>query len=218
MRLGRRREPFSHRDWPFEIKHDGFRSLAYVGDGKCRLISRHQNQFKSFNALCASIAAELRVGRCILDGEIVALDADGRSDFNDLLFRRGEPRFYAFDLLWSDGEDLRLLPLPDRKQRLRQSLPKKSERLLYCDHIDERGEELFRFACDCDLEGIVAKHKFSPYSASEETSWVKIKNPAYSQILGRDELFDRMAGREPASARLTDGWAGCALVCAEADM
>jgi len=90
MRLGRRTEPFNHRDWLIEIKMDGFRAMAYVEDGHCRLISRNQNAFKSFNHLCSGIAAELRVGRCILDGEIVVLDADGRSNLNDLLFRRGE--------------------------------------------------------------------------------------------------------------------------------
>jgi bifunctional non-homologous end joining protein LigD len=162
--------------------------------------------------------AELHVSRAILDGEIVVLDADGRSNFNDLLFRRGEARFYAFDLLWRDGEDLRFLPLPDRIQRLRQCLPKRSSRVLYCHHIDERGEELFKLACERDLEGIVAKHKFSPYSTAEGTSWVKIKNPAYSQVLGRDELFDRMTGKEPTRIRATDGWSGCVLACAEVGM
>jgi bifunctional non-homologous end joining protein LigD len=75
---------------------------------KCRLISRNGNQFKSFPALAESLPAELRAGSAILDGEIVALDRHGKTQFRDLLFRRGEPRYYAFDLLWCDGEDLRL--------------------------------------------------------------------------------------------------------------
>jgi len=85
---------------------DGFRSLAYVHDGDCHLISRNGNQFKSFPALVESLPAELLAGSAVLDGEIVALDRHGKTQFKDLLFRRCEPRFYAFDLLWADGEDL----------------------------------------------------------------------------------------------------------------
>ena len=69
--LGRKTEPFSHPDWLFEVKWDGFRSLAYVHDGECRLLSRKGNQFKSFPALNEAIAAELGARSAILDGEIV---------------------------------------------------------------------------------------------------------------------------------------------------
>src|SRR5215467_15855098 len=77
--------------------------------------------------------------------------------------RRGEPRFYMFDLLYWNGEDLRYFPLADRKHRLRGAVSIEAERLLYCDHIEERGKHLFRLACKRDLEGIVAKRKFDPY-------------------------------------------------------
>jgi hypothetical protein len=80
-----------------------------------------------------------------------------------------EPRFCAFDLLWCEGEDLRLFPLNERKQRLR-SVMMPSNRLLYCDHIEEHGEKLFHLACAKDLEGIVAKRKFDPYT--ERTQWL----------------------------------------------
>ena len=108
MPLGRARAFFSHPEWLYEIKWDGLRSLAYVHDGECRLISRNGNRFKSFPALAEVLPAELRARSAILDGEIVALDRQGKTQFKDLLFRRGEPRFYAFDLLWADGEDLRV--------------------------------------------------------------------------------------------------------------
>ncbi len=107
MPLGRSREPFSHPEWLYEIKWDGFRSLAYVHEGECRPISRNGNQFKSFPALAESLPAELHARSVVLDGEIVCLDRHGKTQFRDLLFRRGEPRFYAFDLLWCDGEGLR---------------------------------------------------------------------------------------------------------------
>jgi bifunctional non-homologous end joining protein LigD len=109
--------------WIFEVKWDGFRALAYVHGGDCRLISRNGNQFKSFPTLAESLPAELRVQSAILDGEIVCLDRHGKTQFKDLLFRRGEPRFYAFDLLWCEGEDLRYLPLIERKLRSRSVVP-----------------------------------------------------------------------------------------------
>jgi bifunctional non-homologous end joining protein LigD len=163
MPLVRRAEPFTHPDWLFEIKWDGFRSLAHIQDGQCRLVSRNGNDFMTFPALNFSLPVECRARRAVLDGEIVCLDDTGRSQFRNLLFRRGEPRFYAFDLLYCDGEDLRYLRLEERKHRLRSVLPRISERLLYCDHVELAGAEFFEAACEGDLEGIVAKRKFDPY-------------------------------------------------------
>jgi hypothetical protein len=111
MTLGRAPEPFSHPDWLFEIKWDGFRSLVRIEQGKCRLISRKGNEFKSFRTLSESLLAELNVRSAVLDGEIVCLNDDGKPEFRDLLFRRGEARFVAFDLLWCDGQDFRYSPL-----------------------------------------------------------------------------------------------------------
>src|SRR2546425_2845567 len=110
MPLGRRAAPFDHPEWVFEVKHDGFRAIAYVKAGHCELVS-------------------------------------------------------------------------------------------YVDHLEERGEELFQLACREDLEGIVAKWKNGLYDAERVRSWVKIKNPGYSQILGRQELFDRR-NRDRKSTRL----------------
>jgi len=113
MSLGRARGPFSHPDWFFEIKWDGFRSLVRVEQQRCKLISRNGNEFKSFSTLNPAITAELKGQSAVLGGEIVCLDDDGRTQFRELLFHRGEPRFIAFDLLWCEGEDLRYLPLCD---------------------------------------------------------------------------------------------------------
>jgi bifunctional non-homologous end joining protein LigD len=154
--------PFSHQDWRYELKYDGFRSLAFIGHGECRLVSRNGNQFKSFSSLSTAIAKEIR-GPVVLDGEIVCLDKNGKSQFRDLLFHRYEPRFVAFDILQCNGEDLRYLPLIDRKLRLRSVLPQRSDRIVYCDHIEHCGEDLFRLACQHDIEGIVAKPKHNPY-------------------------------------------------------
>ena len=164
----------------------------------------------------------------MLDGEIVCLDSHGKPQFRDLPFRRAEPLFYAFDILWDEhaksddeeemrrfrnGEDLRYLPLIDRKLRLHAVVPKRGERILYCDHIDGDGEELFRLACEHDLEGIVAKRKSDPY-LSEHATWLKIRYQKYSQWVGREELFERERGSDPDF----QVWDGCALACEGAEV
>jgi bifunctional non-homologous end joining protein LigD len=169
MTLVRLGEPFSDPDWLFEVKHDGFRALCYIEDGAVKLVSRRGHVYKGFRVLCESIAADLRVKEAILDGEIVCLDQEGHSQFNKLMRHRGEPRFYAFDLLWFNGEDLRSWRLLDRKAALRNIVPTKSERLLLVDHIEGRGEDLFRLACKRDLEGVVAKWKRGAYMQGERT-------------------------------------------------
>jgi ATP-dependent DNA ligase len=120
MRLARRPEPFDHPDWIYEIKFDGFRGLAYVEEERCRLVSRRRHEYTSFRHLNASIG-QLLVQDAVIDGEIVCLDRLGRSQFYELMFHRGEPYFYAFDLLWLNGQDLRELPLLERKRRCASS-------------------------------------------------------------------------------------------------
>jgi hypothetical protein len=135
----------------------------------------------------------------------------------DLLFYRGEPCFVTFDLLWDAGADLRHLPLIQRKLRLRSIIRENAERILYAGHVEECGKDLFALACHLDLEGVVAKRRSGLYlSDSEETSWLKIRNRDYSQMQGRNELFDRSAGQRETAE--TDGWAGCVLACGEAGM
>jgi bifunctional non-homologous end joining protein LigD len=95
--------------------------------------------------------------------------------------------FCAFDLLFLDGRDLRARPLLERKRMLRKIV---RPPLLYVDHVAGEGVELFRMVCDRDLEGIVAKLAAGSYD-STNSSWVKIKNPFYSQAAGRREFFDR---------------------------
>ncbi len=200
MPLGRRAAPFDHPEWVFEVKHDGFRAIAYVKAGHCQLVSRRGYVYKRFQALAEQIAESLDVQNAVLDGEIVCLDGHGKSQFKTLLYRRGTPCFYAFDILELQGKDLRALPLVTRKRHLKRIVPCAPSALLYVDHIEERGEELFQLACREDLEGIVAKWKNGLYDAERVSSWVKIKNPGYSQILGRQELFDRRGNSRAAAA------------------
>jgi bifunctional non-homologous end joining protein LigD len=184
MRLLRVPQPFDHADFIYELKLDGFRALAHVERGRCRLVSRNGYEFARWSLLKQEIADTIRADSAILDGEIVCFDADGRSNFNNLLFRRAEPFFCAFDALMIDGDNLRGLRLLDRKRRLLDVMPKIEGRLRYVDYIHERGIDFFRLACEHDLEGIVAKWIDGTYQQGTGTRWLKIKNPSYSQMDG----------------------------------
>lgn len=190
QRLLRIPAPFDRDDFIFEVKFDGFRALAHIGHGRCALLSRNGNVFKSWPQLGEEIASSVRCDSAILDGEIVCLDAAGKPDFRSLLFRRTAPCFYAFDVLEVEGESLCDLPLWQRKRRLRRIIPRTESRLLEVEPIAARGVDLFHAACDHDLEGIVAKWRHGRYATDgTSTSWMKIKNPGYSQVEGRHELF-----------------------------
>jgi bifunctional non-homologous end joining protein LigD len=210
MPLRRHPHAFDHPDWIFELKYDGFRTLAQFRGGECQLVSRNGNRFASFTPLADELASIVRVRTAVLDGEIVCVDQDGRPQFYDLLYRRRPPYFFAFDLLFHNGEDLRFLPLTERKDRLRALLRRSSGPMLAVDHVEETGTALFERVCALDLEGIVAKHRFGPYLSDREAStWLKIRNPHYSQWAGRHEAFERDRHREPVP-----GWHCCEVACA----
>src|SRR5438552_10963969 len=129
---------FSHPDWLFELKYDGFRALAHIDGKRTQLVSRNGHPFASFSDLGHAIAAALPyTQRGVLDGEIVCLDRKGRPQFKDLLFRRGVPCVFAFDLLY-DGKDRRRGALVDRKLELRRMIGQFSRilHLHYADHIE----------------------------------------------------------------------------------
>src|SRR6185436_4828945 len=133
---------FDHPDWVFELKHDGFRALAYIDGHHCALVSRRRHVYRQFPQLQRELAHAVRATSAILDGEIACLGDDGRSLFNRLLFRRDWPHFVAFDVLAIDGEDLRDRPILERKRRLRAIMPRIETRLLYLDHVTGRGSDL----------------------------------------------------------------------------
>src|SRR6516225_1940267 len=135
MPLARFDTPFEHPDWIFEPKLDGFRALVYVEAGACRLVSRNRNAFKTFEPLAKAIGQDLSGRSAILDGEIVRPGPDGRPMFYELMRRRETFCFYAFDLLWLDGRDLRGLALSKRKALLRKLLPPKAHVARYAEHV-----------------------------------------------------------------------------------
>ncbi|HXO20471.1 MAG TPA: DNA ligase D, partial [Thermoanaerobaculia bacterium] len=172
-------------DWLHEIKHDGYRVLAVVHDGKAKLFTRTGKDWSDHFPPVADAAAELPVGDALLDGEVVVLEPDGRSSFqalqNALSENRGEDLVYfAFDLLHLDGFDLRGAPLVERKEALRQLLaasPSASEGspIRLSEHVQGQGEEFHRHACGMGLEGIVSKRAASLYRGERGKDWLKVK-------------------------------------------
>jgi bifunctional non-homologous end joining protein LigD len=195
MPLLRAPEPFDHPDWLFELKHDGFRALAVVEGHRCTLVSRNGHVFAQWPQLAEEIAHAVRAKRAVLDGEIACVRPDGSSDFHALLFRRDWPVFYAFDVLSVEGEDLRSRGLLQRKRALARLMPRAATRLRFVEPLRGRGTALFAAVCARDGEGIVAKWARGTYHVDgATTSWLKVKNPAYSQAEGRHELFESRRG------------------------
>src|SRR5258707_7718820 len=179
--------PFSDPNWLFEIKWDGVRALARIENGALALRSRNSIDITKRYPELASLPDALAARQAILDGEIVALDAQGHSSFERLqermhvrapsesLVTQIRVVYFAFDLLYCDGYDLREAPLLERKQLL-QRLLYPSERFRYADHQLEHGKELFALAEQNGLEGIVAKRADSPYVSDRSPYWVKLKS------------------------------------------
>jgi bifunctional non-homologous end joining protein LigD len=193
--LATRTDAFDDPEWLFEPKYDGFRGLVYASQLGCEIRSRHNFGFDGFDELCNRIARVLGGREAILDGEIVALDRKGKASFRDLLRGEGYLAFAAFDLLWIDGDDLRPLPLAERKRRLTELLPADTGPLYKILTLEEHGRALFSAIRKMDLEGIVAKRKGDPYSSA--TTWYKIENPGYSQSEQRGDLRFRVLTARP---------------------
>jgi bifunctional non-homologous end joining protein LigD len=181
---------FDNPDWLFEIKWDGYRAITFIDGGRTRLVSRNQNDLTSQFAELATLAKYVKAERAILDGEIVALDDAGRPSFSLMQqrtgFRPGKRRlpgrsaqgvaiiYYAFDLLYLDGFDLRRVALEQRKQLLQDRI-KAGDLIHYSDHYPEKGLDLFEAAKQRGLEGIVAKKRNSCYEERRSREWLKIK-------------------------------------------
>jgi len=179
--------PFDDPAYLFEPKYDGFRGVLYLSADGAAFRSKRGNLMPRFNELGHWVRAELGRPDAILDGEIIALDASGRQDFLELLAGRGNLHYAAFDVLWLDGKDLRNLPLWRRRRHLDRLVPATSTVLSRLLAVAGRGRDLFTAVARLDLEGIVAKRRRDPYAAT--TTWLKVKNRAYTQADGRGELF-----------------------------
>ena len=171
-------EPFNDEEWQFELKLDGYRSLAYLKNGKADIRSRNNNSFnKKFESVYQALT-QWKIN-AIVDGEIVVLNDEGVPDFNGIQLwdkkKEGLLVYYVFDLLWLDGLDIMQEPLHIRQEVLRQLIPENSV-IRFSDHIDAVGKDFFEMARQNNLEGIIAKRKNSPYIRDSRTkTWLKIK-------------------------------------------
>lgn len=171
-------EPFTDKEWLFEIKWDGYRALAHCSNGGVELISRNGKPFtKKYGTIADSLSA-LGV-QAVFDGEIVAIDKNGLAKFQSLQNWQNTPvqlQFYIFDIIWLADKDLTTLPLIERKGILQKLLPQNDPVLKYSDHVEENGNDFFKVALEQGLEGIMAKKKNSIYQiGSRSHDWVKIK-------------------------------------------
>jgi bifunctional non-homologous end joining protein LigD len=191
-------QPFSDDDWLFELKLDGYRVEAVVDGGEVRLWTRNkQNAARYFPDLAATQPTWIRARSAIVDGEVVALDEQGRPQFSLLQDRAGMGHFgprgvdrdrtvdagappaqiayYVFDLLYLDGRLLLDVPLEQRKRLLRRVL-REHNSVRYASHVAADGEDFYRAVDQRGLEGMVAKLRSSRYEPGRRSrSWLKIK-------------------------------------------
>ena len=176
-----RRIPPSGDRWLSEIKHDGYRVQAQLQGGHPRFFTRLGHDWTNrFEALVSALR-DMPAHNVILDGEVVVQDKAGRADFDALQADLGSGRsdrmlYFAFDLLYLDGFDLRKAPLAARKRVLAALLEEaKSDCFHFIQHIEAEPSLVYEQACAMGLEGIVCKLRDAPYRSGHHSSWLKIK-------------------------------------------
>jgi len=166
-------------NWLFEYKYDGYRLLMATGAGAATAWTRNGKDWSDKFRALVKAASKLPAG-CLIDGEAVALDDDGRPNFQLLQATLQEQRganlaFFAFDLLVDQGEDITRLPNIERKDRLKTLLGGVRPPILFGDHVIGQGEDLFREICKQGGEGLIAKRADAPYRAERSKNWLKVK-------------------------------------------
>ena len=172
-------EPPKQGDWLYEVKHDGYRMLARLGARDARLFTRSGKDWTEKLPHLASQLRKLKLEGTWLDGEIVVLREDGRASFQALQNafesgRDGRIVYYVFDAPYLEGEDLRAVPLAERKRRLRSAL-KKSSAVRFSEHLEGESREILDKACAMGLEGLIGKDADSVYAAGRTRTWIKLK-------------------------------------------
>jgi len=179
--------------WLHEIKLDGYRLLAHFDRGHVKLVTRHGLDWSQrFHALARALEGS-HISQAILDGEVVVLDEHGISSFQALQnalqtppSKPGEMVYYAFDLPYLDGWDLRDVPLEQRKALLRQLIPTDEQSiaaLRFSDHVIGQGPDAREQACHMGLEGIVCKRRDAVYRSGRTTTWLKAKCTARQEFV-----------------------------------
>jgi bifunctional non-homologous end joining protein LigD len=162
--------------WRYEVKFDGYRALAFVRAGDCRLVSRNGNDLtQRFAEVAKEVVSATKSPNAVLDGEVCRIDANGRASFSELQQGSGALVFYVFDLLELDGEPVVDAPFEERKERLRALLDARNPTVRFSDDFSD-GAALFQVAQERGLEGLVAKRSGSPYRPGRRTrEWLKVK-------------------------------------------
>jgi bifunctional non-homologous end joining protein LigD len=171
--------PPSGSGWIHEIKHDGFRLMAWPDRAGVRLMTRNGNDFTDHFPLIAAAIKSLPVRSCVIDGEAIVCNKNGLAVFDLIRGHRtiASASHCAFDLLELDGNDLRREPIETRKWRLAKLLHGAHSSIVINEHYAADGEIVYREACQLGCEGIVSKRLGSPYRSGRSRYWVKVKNP-----------------------------------------
>lgn len=177
--------------WVHEIKHDGFRLMVRREGSRVRCFTRGGYDWADRFPAIVEAASRLRASSFLIDGEAVICRDDGLSDFNALRSRRRdhEAVLFAFDLIEHEGDDLRDVPLLNRKRRLSKLLGKAKHAIRLNEHLADDGAIVFDHACRMGLEGIVSKRIDAPYRSGPSKTWLKSKNPL-SEAVRREREED----------------------------
>lgn len=184
-------------EWLFELKYDGYRALAYVEGGEAKVVSRNQKDMSLLFKNVAQALVELAGGKSmVLDGEIVAVDKEGKSNFN--MLQNGaivDVIYVVFDLLAYEGDDLRNIPLIKRKEKLTEIMKDAGDRIKLSEYVSGLKQEDLNNVCQNKFEGLIAKKKDSVYGGSRNGNWVKIKCENRQEfVIGGYTLSSSIAG------------------------
>lgn len=195
------REPLRGDGWLHEIKLDGYRGMVRVDGDDLRFLTSRGNDWSAMVPTILESVGKLGLGRAYLDGELVVLDERGISDFQGLQNALGTTGgtgallYHVFDALFLDDEDIRALPIEDRKARLRAALGKSPPKnIRFSDHVVGDGPRFFESARDLGLEGVITKRAGTTYVSGRSRDWLKVK------CLGRQE-FVVVGYTEPDGSR-----------------
>ncbi len=194
------KEPPSGDEWLHELKFDGYRMLCCIDRGRVTVWSRNGKDWTEKFQNVVEAVKSLKATSAMLDGEIVIVDAQGRSSFQKLQRAMGKATvtgfaYEVFDLIYLDGFNLTQTPLKHRKELLKNLVGSNSHGVIrYSEHINGSGDEFFKHACEYGIEGIVSKLANSHYESTRNRNWLKVKRAKQQEFV--------VAGYTPSSKGL----------------
>jgi len=194
------KEPQLVMSWLHELKFDGYRMLCRIDRGRVRVWSRNGKDWTEKFQNVVEAVKSLKTTSAMLDGEIVIVDAQGRSSFQQLQRAMGKATttgfaYEVFDLIYLDGFSLTQTPLKHRKELLQNLVGSNSHGVIrYSEHINGSGDDFFKHACEYGVEGIVSKLANSHYESTRNRNWLKVKCAKQQEFV--------IAGYTPSSKAL----------------